>query len=233
VDVGLGDRTTETAAVTGARTYRRLMAELAPMSQLEEWYHGIDLAKLIEEPPEKATRGRRTKMLHNARGRVGESVFPRPNDSAVAAFAPTRPRKGVNKGDRVLGGQHLLQAAGDSVQGSFTSPAGRDNYARRPCGMKVAVPLWATDRGLMTQGAASCPMAVDRAHANTGSVSTITGCHRNSEELGNSLGWFGLADDAQTVRGHEALVDVIDNEGVLTLRHDLAVPQSRRRGVGP
>ena len=82
-------------------------------------------------------------MLHKVRGRVGESLFPRRNNSVVAAYVPTPSRKGVHNGERAMTGHDLLQAACDY------------------------------------------------------------------------------------------LLDATDNERVPTLRHDLAVPQSRRRGVVP
>jgi Uncharacterized protein conserved in bacteria (DUF2252) len=70
---------------------------------------------VIEESPEKATRRRRTRMLHKVRGRVGESLFPRRNNSVVTAYVPTPSRKGVHNGERVMTGQHLLQAACDNL----------------------------------------------------------------------------------------------------------------------
>jgi len=53
------------------------MSELATMTPLEVWYDHIDLAKLIEDAPDKATRQRRKQMQRKAQQRVAENLFPK------------------------------------------------------------------------------------------------------------------------------------------------------------
>src|SRR4051795_4063559 len=76
-DVGMRDRSVESVAIAGARAYRQRMVEMAGMTPLEVWYDRIDLAKLIEEAPDKATRARREKMQRKARERVADNLFPK------------------------------------------------------------------------------------------------------------------------------------------------------------
>jgi uncharacterized protein (DUF2252 family) len=76
-DEGISDSAAESVAVSGVRAYRRRLGELATMSPLEVWYDRIELAELIEEAPDKATRRRRKKMRRKAHKRVAENVFPK------------------------------------------------------------------------------------------------------------------------------------------------------------
>ena len=47
------------------------------MSPLEIWYDRIDLAKAIEDAPDKAARKRRERLQEQARKRVAENLFPK------------------------------------------------------------------------------------------------------------------------------------------------------------
>jgi uncharacterized protein (DUF2252 family) len=135
------------------------------------------------------------------------------NDSVLAGYVPTRSKKMVHNGERVVTGQQLLQAVSDIFLGYSTSPAGRDFYVRQLRDMKLSVDL-ADDEKRMTRYAEYCGMALARAHANTGSASAITGYLGNSDEADISFGRFGLAYADQTVQDHRALVDAIDKERV-------------------
>ena len=135
------------------------------------------------------------------------------NGSALAAYLPTRSKKRVHNGERVVTGQHLLQAVSDIFLGYSTSPAGRDFYVRQLRDMKLSVDL-VDDEDRMTSYAEYCGMALARAHANTGSASAITGYLGNSDKVDKSLGQFGLAYAEQAVRDHKALVEAIETERV-------------------
>jgi len=135
------------------------------------------------------------------------------NNSVLAAHLPTRSKKRVHNGERVVIGQRLLQAVSDIFLGHSTSPAGRDFYVRQLRDMKLSVRL-GDDEDQMTRYAEYCGMALARAHANTGSASAITGYLGDSDTVDRSLGQFGLAYAEQTVRDHEALVEAIDKEHV-------------------
>jgi uncharacterized protein (DUF2252 family) len=135
------------------------------------------------------------------------------NDSVLAAYVPTRSKKRVHNGERVVTGQHLLQAVSDIFLGYSTSPVGRDFYVRQLRDMKLSVNL-GDDEEEMTRHAEYCGMALARAHANTGSAAAITGYLGNSDTVDKSLGQFGLAYAEQNVRDHQALVEAIDKERV-------------------
>ena len=136
------------------------------------------------------------------------------NKSVLAAYVPTRSKKRVHNGERVVTGQHLMQAVSDIFLGHSTSPAGRDFYVRQLRDMKLSVTAWETEPGLMARYARFCGMALARAHANTGSASAITGYLGDSDTADKSFAQFGLAYAEQTIRDHQALVEAIDKERV-------------------
>jgi uncharacterized protein (DUF2252 family) len=81
-DEGIGDGAAESAAVAGVRAYRQRMGELATMTPLDVCFDRIELAKLIEEASDKATRKRRKKMRRKAHRRVADNVYPKLVDTA-------------------------------------------------------------------------------------------------------------------------------------------------------
>ena len=91
------------------------------------------------------------------------------NSSVLAAYVPTRSKTRVHNGERVVTGQHLLQAVSDVFLGCSRSPAGRDFYVRQLRDMKLSVAL-GDDEEQMTRYGELCGMAFGRAHANTGSA---------------------------------------------------------------
>ena len=64
-------------AAAAVRAYRERMWQFAEMSPLEIWYDRIDLAKAIEDAPDKAARQRRQQLDQQARKRVAENLFPK------------------------------------------------------------------------------------------------------------------------------------------------------------
>jgi len=76
-DMLIKDRVATSVAVAAVRAYRTRMSELATMTPLEVWYDHIDLAKLIDDAPDKATRQRRKQMQRKAQQRVAENLFPK------------------------------------------------------------------------------------------------------------------------------------------------------------
>jgi uncharacterized protein (DUF2252 family) len=81
------------------------------------------------------------------------------NNSVLAAYVLPRSKKGVHNGERVVTGQHLLQAVSDILLGYSTSPAGRDLYVRQLRDMKLSVSL-GDDEEQLTRYAESCGMAL-------------------------------------------------------------------------
>jgi uncharacterized protein (DUF2252 family) len=81
-DVRLDDEQAFEVAARSVRAYRERMWEFAEMSPLEIWYDRIDLARAIEDAPDKAARKRREQLERQARKRVAENLFPKLVDLA-------------------------------------------------------------------------------------------------------------------------------------------------------
>ena len=64
-------------AAAAVRAYRARMWQFSEMSPLEIWYDRIDLARAIEDAPDKAARQRRQQLDQQARKRVAENLFPK------------------------------------------------------------------------------------------------------------------------------------------------------------
>ncbi|MFF2277246.1 DUF2252 domain-containing protein [Agromyces sp. NPDC058126] len=111
-DSGMDDHDAKSVAIAGAAAYRRRIAELATMTPLEVWYDRIDLARLIEEAPDKKTRKRRRKLRRKARRRVAENVFPKLVDTTAG---------GLRIADQPPLIFHLDDVTVESVQGFFSA----------------------------------------------------------------------------------------------------------------
>ncbi len=116
----------------------------------------------------------------------------------------------AHNGERVVVGQHLMQAASDIFLGWGTGPGGRDFYVRQLRDMKVSVTL-VNDPKFIVRYAEFCGLALARAHANTGSAAAIAGYLGKNDKADQSLAQFGLAYAEQTERDHRALVEAIDS----------------------
>lgn len=80
-----------------------------------------------------------------------------------------------NNGERVVAGQHLMQAASDIFLGWAQGPAGRNFYVRQLRDMKISVRLERLGPGLLARYGGLCGEALARAHAKAGQASTIAG----------------------------------------------------------
>jgi uncharacterized protein (DUF2252 family) len=76
-DVRLPDEQNLSLAAAAVRAYRERLWEFAEMSPLAIWYDRLDLARGIEEAPDKETRKRREQLQRQAHRRVAENLFPK------------------------------------------------------------------------------------------------------------------------------------------------------------
>ena len=76
-DMRLKSEEPMSVAAAAVRAYRERLWQFAEMSPLEIWYDRLDLAKAIEEAPDKAARQRRQQLDQQARKRVAENLFPK------------------------------------------------------------------------------------------------------------------------------------------------------------
>jgi hypothetical protein len=114
-----------------------------------------------------------------------------------------------NNGERVVTGQHLLQAASDPFLGWTRDTDGHDFYFRQLRDMKMAVdPLQLTKED-WPEYASICGWALARAHARTGDSAKIAGYLGKNEVFDDAITKFAALYADQTERDHAALLKAI------------------------
>jgi uncharacterized protein (DUF2252 family) len=111
----------------------------------------------------------------------------------------------VNRGQRVVIGQRLMQAASDLFLGWAIGPQGTHFYVRQLRDMKLK-PLTELFTPLtMREYAKACGWALARAHARSGSPGLIAGYLGKSEAFDEALADFAVAYADQNERDWETL----------------------------
>jgi uncharacterized protein (DUF2252 family) len=114
-----------------------------------------------------------------------------------------------NNGERVVIGQHLLQAASDPFLGWTRDADGHDFYFRQLRDMKMAVdPLQLTKQD-WPEYASICGWALARAHARTGDAAKIAGYLGKNEVFEDAITKFAALYADQTERDYAALLKAI------------------------
>ena len=129
--------------------------------------------------------------------------------SALAGYAG--PSEYRNQGERVVAGQHLMQAASDIFLGwqSATPPGRRaaDYYFRQLRDWKYSAEIDAMNAAAMTDYGRLCGWTLARAHARTGDRIAIAAYLGGSEEFDQAVAGFAETYADQTERDHAALAD--------------------------
>ncbi|MFF2953708.1 DUF2252 domain-containing protein [Kitasatospora sp. NPDC057965] len=123
---------------------------------------------------------------------------------------PTAEAPVVHGGQRVVTGQHLLQAASDIFLGWTTGPAGRHFYGRQLRDMKGSADVARMAPGDLRAYADLCGRALARAHARSGDRIAIAGYLGGSDAFAEAVADFALAYADRTAADHAALLAAID-----------------------
>jgi uncharacterized protein (DUF2252 family) len=116
--------------------------------------------------------------------------------------APCRHR---HQGQRVVVGQHLMQAASDIFLGWTTGPGGDQFYVRQLRDMKGSVNLATLGGAQLRSYAELCGAALARAHARTGDAARISGYLGTGGAFVEAVTAFATAYADQNERDYEAL----------------------------
>jgi uncharacterized protein (DUF2252 family) len=109
-----------------------------------------------------------------------------------------------NHGERVVAGQHLMQAASDIFLGWARGPGNRDFYVRQLRDMKVALEIDQFDSAGLAIYGRLCGGALARAHAKAGQAARIAGYLGKSEAFDEAIGAYSLAYADQVESDYEA-----------------------------
>ena len=112
--------------------------------------------------------------------------------------------------ERVVVGQHLMQASSDLFlgwhRGEFT---GNDYYWRQLKDMKGSFDLAALDKGSFKTYVTLCSWCLARAHARTGDLFQIRGYLGKNDAFATAVGAFAMAYAEQTEQDHAALAAAV------------------------
>ena len=118
-----------------------------------------------------------------------------------------------NQGERVVAGQHLMQAVGDIFLGwQSAAPPGRssaDYYFRQLRDWKYSAEIEGMNAAAMTGYGRMCGWTLARAHARTGDRIAIAAYLGGSGKFDQAVAGFGETYADQTERDHAALADAV------------------------
>ena len=118
-----------------------------------------------------------------------------------------------NQGERVVAGQHLMQAVSDIFLGwqRAAAPGRRpdDYYFRQLRDWKYSAEIEGMNAAAMTDYGRLCGWTLARAHARTGDRTAIAAYLGGSDTFDQAMAGFGETYADQTERDHAALADAV------------------------
>jgi uncharacterized protein (DUF2252 family) len=116
----------------------------------------------------------------------------------------------MGNAERVVTGQHLMQATSDIFLGWHTSQlSDRDYYWRQLKDMKGSADVTGMDYESFKSYMGVCAWCLARAHARTGDETGIAGYIGKNNDFSQAIGDFAVAYADQTERDYETLVKAV------------------------
>ncbi|MCX4744152.1 DUF2252 domain-containing protein [Kitasatospora sp. NBC_01287] len=199
------DRATFTNVRQILDDYRATLPE--ERAQLLDRFEVLDAARKVVGVGSVGTRC----YIVLLRGRTtGEPLFLQVKEAErsvlEAHLAPARHR---HQGHRVVAGQRLLQAAGDSFLGWSTGPGGREFYWRQLRDMKGSAVIEGMPGDLLLRYAALCGQTLAHGHARSGDRVAIAAYLGSGDSFDRAIADFALRYAEQTRSDHAALTTAI------------------------
>jgi uncharacterized protein (DUF2252 family) len=137
-------------------------------------------------------------------GEQGEPLFLQIKEARRSVLEPhSGPSPWRNHGERVVAGQHLMQAVSDIFLGWSGSPEGRDFYVRQLRDMKIAIEIEQLDpSGLVLYGQL-CASALARAHAKAGQAAPVAGYLGSSTAFDDAIEKYAVGYAELVERDYE------------------------------
>lgn len=137
-------------------------------------------------------------------GEHDEPLFLQIKEARRSVLEPySKPSPFHHHGERVVAGQHLMQAASDIFLGWAHGPAGRQFYVRQLRDMKIAAELDQMDASGLALYGRLCGRALARAHAKAGQAPPIAGYLGSSTAFDDAIEKYALAYADQVERDYE------------------------------
>ena len=185
---------------------RKYLAHARPdVGALLDHYQTVDFALKVVGVGSVGTRCYITLSLD----RSGEPIFLQLKEAVQSVLEPyTRKSQYRHQGQRVVVGQHLMQAATDPFLG-WTSGGQRHFYVRQFRDMKGAFDIASLDYACLEAYARLCGAVLARAHAQTGDPALISGYLGSGDTFDEAMGDFAMAYAKQNEADHQALLKAI------------------------
>lgn len=137
----------------------------------------------------------------------GEPLVLQLKEATASALEAYLPRSTfANHAERVVVGQHLMQAASDAFLGWTRSADGHDFYVRQLRDMKMTVALDRLDPFELEDYGAHCGWTLARAHARTGNAQHIAAYLGRSDAFDLAVTAFAARYADQNERDYETYV---------------------------
>ena len=129
----------------------------------------------------------------------------------------------ANHGQRVVEGQHIMQAASDVFLGWTVGKNGRHFYLRQLRDMKISMVIEDWDTGLLRQYSRMCAHALARAHARSGDAAMLSGYMGSGQTFDDAIGEFAVEYADQNQSDYRAFVQAIKEERIKAVDDEEAV----------
>ena len=162
-------------------------------------YHPVEF---FEHPVGVGSVGLLTIVAH-LEAREGETLYLQIKEAVASALEPYLGKsRYTNHGERVIAGQHLMQAASDLFVG-WTNADGRDFYVRQLRDEKASLDLEQIDAPQLIDFAQRCGAVLARAHARTGDPAAIAEYLGASDAFEDGMARFARIYAKQVERDYE------------------------------
>jgi uncharacterized protein (DUF2252 family) len=192
-------------AAYAARVLEAYRASLRPDAQmLLDRFSALDAARKVVGV---GSVGTWCALLLLADG-AGNALVLQVKEARASALAPFvgEQRPYATHGERVVGGQRVMQGASDALLGWAGVVDERDVYIRQYRDMKASPDLSALGADELQDYGAHCAWALARAHARAGDARTVAAYIGRSNSFVEAVAAFAHAYAAQVERDHAAFV---------------------------
>ncbi|WP_243147373.1 DUF2252 family protein [Scytonema sp. UIC 10036] len=117
-----------------------------------------------------------------------------------------------NHGQRIVAGQHLMQAASDIFLGWTRSERGHDFYVRQLRDMKTTVDIEDLSSSELIGYATLCGWALARAHARSGDSIMISSYLGKNDTFDEAIANFATTYANQVERDYQAFVATVNSD---------------------
>ncbi len=184
--------------------YRQTLRDDARL--LLDRYHVVDVAMKVVGVGSLGTRCGMALLV----AEDDDVLFLQIKEARASILEPHVGKSGYgNHAQRVVAGQHLMQAASDIFLGWTTGDCGHDYYLRQLRDMKTSVEIEGMSEQDLKGYAHLCGWALARSHARSGDRFAIAGYLGQNDKFDRAIADFAVAYADQNDRDYQQLVNAV------------------------